>query len=79
MEVMIKESVLQVIDRCDACQAQAFVIVKGVSGELYFCGHHYAKNEKALETFAYEVIDERDKINSKPSPASEDFTEDAPF
>jgi hypothetical protein len=48
MEVMIKESVLQVIDRCDACQAQAFVIVKGVSGELYFCGHHYAKNEKAF-------------------------------
>jgi len=79
MKVMIKESVLQVIDRCDACQAQAFVIVKGVSGELYFCGHHYAKNEKALETFAYEVIDERDKINSKPSPASEDFTQTPSF
>ena len=71
MEVMIKESVLEVADRCDACQAQAFVIVKGVSGELYFCGHHYAKNEK--------VIDERDKINSKPSPASEDFTQTPSF
>lgn len=79
MEVMIKESVLQVADRCDACQAQAFVIVKGVSGELYFCGHHYTKHFEALQAFAYEIFDERDRINSKPSPASEDFTQPPNF
>lgn len=60
------EKVLNLSDRCDSCQAQAFVLVKGVTGELLFCGHHYNKHEKALEPFAYEVIDERDSINEKP-------------
>ena len=64
------EKVLNLSHRCDSCKAQAFVLVKGVTGELLFCGHHYNKHEKALETFAYEVIDERDSINEKPSPAS---------
>jgi hypothetical protein len=57
-----KKYVLKVIDRCDSCNAQALVLVKGVTGELMFCGHHYAKNEAALVEFAYEVIDEREKI-----------------
>ena len=49
------EKVLNLSHRCDSCQAQAFVLVKGVAGELLFCGHHYNKHEKALEAFAYEV------------------------
>jgi hypothetical protein len=57
-----KEYILKAVDRCDSCSAEALVLVKGVGGELMFCGHHYAKNEKALEKFAYEVIDEREKI-----------------
>lgn len=57
-----KEYKLSAQDRCDQCSAEALVWVKGVSGELMFCGHHYNKNEKALNTFAYEVIDERDKL-----------------
>jgi hypothetical protein len=65
---------LKVSDRCDRCGAQAFVLVRGVNGELLFCGHHYAENEKKLADFAFDIVDERDKINSKPSPASE-FTE----
>jgi hypothetical protein len=58
-----KERQLLIADRCDRCGAQAFVLVKGVTGELYFCGHHFAKNEEALANFAFEVIDERDFIN----------------
>jgi len=27
-----------------------------------FCGHHYVKNEKALKDFAYEIVDEREKL-----------------
>ena len=54
--------VLGPINRCDSCSAEALVLVKGVTGELMFCGHHYAKNENALANFAYEVIDERDKL-----------------
>lgn len=57
-----QEYVLSPLNRCDQCSAEALVLVKGVTGELMFCGHHYAKNEKALSTFAYETIDERDKL-----------------
>jgi len=55
---------LKVADRCDRCGSQAFVLVKGITGELMFCGHHYTKNQNALENYAYEVIDERHYINS---------------
>ena len=57
-----KEYILSPKDRCDQCWAEALVLVKGVTGELMFCGHHYHQNEKALSTFAYETIDERDKL-----------------
>ena len=57
-----KKYILGPIDRCDQCSAEALVLVKGVNGELMFCGHHYNQNEKALVEFAYEVVDERDKL-----------------
>ena len=51
-------------DRCDAdCDAQARVLVKGLEGELLFCGHHYAKHEEKLIEFSYEIVDEREYIN----------------
>ena len=59
----VVERQLKIADRCDSCGSQAFVIVKGMSGELMFCGHHYTKNEDALIKFAYEIIDERQYIN----------------
>lgn len=52
-------------DRCDSCGAQAYVWVKGMSGELMFCGHHFGKimsdpsGEKAMNDFAFEIIDQR--------------------
>jgi hypothetical protein len=61
-EVVKKEYVLKAIDRCDTCNAEALVLVKGVTGALMFCGHHYAKNENALKNFAYEIVDEREKL-----------------
>jgi len=57
-----KEYVLKAADRCDSCNSQAYVLVKGVSGDLVFCGHHYAKHEAALIKFSYEIIDEREKL-----------------
>jgi hypothetical protein len=58
-----KEWVLAVSDRCDSCGAQAYVQVRGISGELMFCGHHYDKaNGDKLNNFAFEVIDERDRL-----------------
>lgn len=57
-----KEYVLGPTTRCDQCSAEALVLVKGVTGELMFCKHHYEKNEYALSKFAYETVDEREKI-----------------
>ena len=63
-----KEQTLKVIDRCDRCDAQAFVLVKGMTGELLFCGHHYNKiindpvGAAKLTEFAYQVLDEREFI-----------------
>ena len=61
-EKIEKEYVLGPSNRCDSCFAEALVWVKGVSGELMFCGHHYAKNEEALKNFSYEIVDEREKL-----------------
>lgn len=71
MNIIInEEKVLTALDRCDAksCTAQAYVKAVGVSGELMFCGHHYsaivdnAIGWSNLEKFAYQVIDERDRL-----------------
>ena len=63
--VETKEWVITAQDRCDGpqCSAQAYVIAKGVTGELYFCGHHYKQSEgEKLSAFAYEIIDERERL-----------------
>jgi hypothetical protein len=64
-----RDWVLGVNDRCDKCNAQAFVKVVGVTGELLFCSHDYnaimdnAVGYDAMTKFAYEIIDEREKLN----------------
>ena len=65
-----KEYVLKVADRCDSCNSQAYVLVKGVSGDLMFCGHHYNKHEAALIKLSYEIIDEREKLIQNKSIGS---------
>lgn len=52
-------------DRCDVCQAQAYVLVRGVSGELLFCGHDYSKVKdlESMIAFAFEIIDETYKLD----------------
>lgn len=64
-----KTYVLTAMDRCDRCGAQALVWVNGMNGDLLFCGHHFRKWEDKLREFAFEVVDERDKINPKPFAA----------
>jgi hypothetical protein len=70
--VKIKEKVkeeikhqLTALDRCDRCSAQAYVKAAGVNGELYFCGHHFAGMEESISKWAFEIIDERDKLVQK--------------
>jgi hypothetical protein len=64
-----KEWVLNANDRCDSgCNAQAYVYVKGLDGDLLFCAHHYEKimsNPSGYEkmmSFAIEIVDEREKL-----------------
>jgi len=63
---------LTVHDRCDTgCGSQAFVKVKGKTGELVFCSHHYNKITKsadgylALSSFATKTIDEREFVDQR--------------
>jgi hypothetical protein len=71
--VVSKEYILNAHDRCDQCQAQALIKVKGLSGELTFCSHHYEKimnnteSYKKMMAFLVEILDEREKlIKDKP-------------
>jgi len=70
---MIKDEVkqdwsLSPLDRCDVCNSEALVQVKGISGELFFCGHHYNKimstptGYNNMMSFMISVVDEREKL-----------------
>lgn len=65
---MQKTWTLTPLDRCDSCNAEALVRVTGVTGELYFCGHHYnniidnPSGYEKMMAFMFEITDERDKL-----------------
>lgn len=43
---------------CDKCNsAQALYQIKLLTGELYFCGHHYNEFKEALDKVSYEVVE----------------------
>jgi len=62
---------LTIHDRCDCCGGQAYVAVTGTTGELMFCAHHYTKIMSdasgfvAMEKFAVDVVDERERLDAK--------------
>jgi hypothetical protein len=68
IEQIDKKWTLDASHRCDVCGSQAYVQTIGTSGDLLFCAHHYqgiVDNEKAQEAmtqFAYQIIDERDRL-----------------
>jgi hypothetical protein len=59
------EYLLTALDRCDRCSAQAWVIAKGVNGELFFCAHHFDKFSEKLTEWAYDIVDERHRLTNK--------------
>jgi len=69
MKIKEKEEVekylLTSLDRCDRCSAQAWVIAKGVNGELFFCGHHFDKFSAKVVEWAYDIVDERHRLTDK--------------
>lgn len=63
--------VLRIADRCDRCGAQAFALAEVNGTELLFCGHHFAEHEDRLRAVAGRVVDERWRINEKPTPSED--------
>ena len=65
-----KQWVLTIKDRCDRCQAQAYVKIAGTSGELLFCSHHYNKivdspaGYTKMMAFMSAVLDERERLTT---------------
>ena len=53
---------LTAFDRCDRCGAQAWVKASGVNGELLFCSHHFNKASKKIKEWAFEIVDERERL-----------------
>lgn len=68
--VETKQWELAATDRCDAkeCGAQAYLKATGVTGELFFCGHHYEEimthpsGYDKMMKFAFSIIDERERL-----------------
>lgn len=66
-----KETNTDILERCDQCIGQAYVVVTGITGELVFCAHHFSKIEKneeafeKLKAFAFVIKDQRDRLSTK--------------
>lgn len=65
-----KTRTLTLQDRCDRCNAQAFIYAYKVTDsadflEVFFCGHHGKRFTSDLENQGFTVEDSRDMINPK--------------
>lgn len=70
-----KTRALTMSDRCDKCNAQAFVYAYKIVDsenfmELFFCGHHGYRFMTDLQTQGFLVEDSRDLINAKNESSS---------
>lgn len=57
-----REYILTAHDRCDRCGAQAYFRAMLTDGTLDFCYHHYNIHKDALESAAFEILDESDRL-----------------
>lgn len=44
--------------QCDSCVSQSYYMVVFDTGNLYFCNHHYTKNEALIFEMALDIVDE---------------------
>ena len=54
---------LDMTDRCDTCQAQAYYRCFFDGGTLDFCSHHFIKYENTLKDVMLDYIDESEKLH----------------
>lgn len=63
-QVLLEQTPLRAVDRCDRCGAQAYVRATLLSGgELLFCGHHAKEYAEKLKSVSANIQDETSKIN----------------
>lgn len=63
---------LRIADRCDHCNAQAFVRAQNSKGHILdFCGHDYSSFEASLIGQGFRAVeDNREFINARPMSGS---------
>lgn len=49
---------------CDACVSQSYYMVIFETGNLYFCNHHYVKNEALIFEKALDIVDESELLRA---------------
>lgn len=50
------------LEACDSCGSQAYYRISFDNGHLFFCRHHYLKNEEAFFESAKDIVDESDLL-----------------
>lgn len=55
---------LTTADRCDLCQAQAYVRAVMLTGELFFCAHHAREHGERLREVALLFQDESSRLST---------------
>ena len=64
---------LTAADRCDRCGAQAYVLVRLISGgELLFCAHHGREHLPKLHDLTTNIQDETERLHETPATAGVD-------
>ena len=57
---------LTALDRCDSCDAQAYVrVTLHNETELLFCAHHAKKHNDKLQQVALSIYDETKKLDKE--------------
>lgn len=51
-------------ERCDLCESQSYYMVVLERGNLFFCIHHFKKNEAVIFDTAIDVVDESELLGS---------------
>jgi hypothetical protein len=49
-------------ERCDVCNHQAYYRVSFEAGDLFFCRHHYMKQEDVFFEKALDIVDESELL-----------------
>ena len=64
-QVLLEQTPLRAVDRCDRCGAQAYVRATLLSGgELLFCGHHAKEYAEKLKPVAKSIQDETQRLSA---------------